>query len=132
MFSDVIDNIRYTRIASSTIHGHGLFCITDLEAGLAIAELDGQVVPWSLHETQHLTSEWNALPGNRLLVRPYKTRYFYINHARTPNLKLERLGDDRIRIVTLRFIREGEELTLDYRSEPLPDDYLSGHGATYL
>lgn len=132
MHSDVIDNIQCTFIAVSAIHGDGLFSETAMAAGHVLANLDGQVVPWAVHERLNLVSEWNALPNNRLLVRPYKTKYYFINHSRTPNTEILRSGTRQVQVVALRDIAAGEELTLDYRKEPLPESYLSGHGATYL
>lgn len=126
---DVIDNLRLTRIAKSRIHGNGLFASEDVPAKTVLGELDGQVIPWRLHQKYSLTMEWNALDEKTLLVRPYRTKYSYINHSREPNLVLAR---NPLRVVTLKYILSGEELTLDYRSEPLPPEYISGEGSLYL
>lgn len=129
---DVVDNIESAYIKESEIHGFGLFSSCNIEANNKIVDLDGQIVPWFLHEKLGLTEEWNALPGDRVLVRPYKTKYYYINHSRSPNLKIVRDGCDKVFLYTKVDIFEGQELLLDYREEPLAESYLRGHGATYL
>ncbi|QCF27208.1 SET domain-containing protein [Hydrocarboniclastica marina] len=129
--STVIDNIEAGYISRSKIHGFGLFAESDLPAGKQLCTLDGQVVPWALHQSEQLTSEWNALSGSQFLVRPYRTKYFYINHSRQPNLVIKHRGDAPI-VVVARSIAKDEEMTLDYREEPLSDDYIAAHGHTYL
>ena len=129
----VLDTIQDTRIAPSPIHGYGLFSRCLMPAGRLLAQLDGQRVPWSLHRALELCEEWNALSPDWLLVRPYKTKYGFINHSRQPNARLElQPSGDRLKLFTARAIAAGDEITLDYRNEPLPEDYLSAHGNSYL
>lgn len=132
MFDDIIDNIPNTTIGKSQVHGFGLFSESEFPEGRLLATLGGQVVPWWLHEKKNLTEEWNALPGERVLVRPYRTKYFYINHSRKPNIRIERQEDGKVTLITHKRLSPGDELLLDYRKEPLAESYLKGHGATYL
>ena len=126
---DVIDNLKYSVIRPSQIHGHGLFATDSIPDGIALGYLDGQLIPESLHRKMNLTLEWNAVSENVLLVRPYRTKYSYINHSRTPNLKLVA---DPLRVVTKRAVFKGEELTLDYREEKLSKEYIDKKGKYYL
>lgn len=126
---DVIDNLKCTVIKPSNIHGNGLFATEAITLGAELGELDGQVIPESLHSKLRLTLEWNAIDDNVLLVRPYRTKYSYINHSRTPNLKL---AGSPLKVIALRSISEGEELTLDYRKEKLSTEYLHKKGIFYL
>lgn len=127
--ADVIDNIAFTTIRQSKIHGLGLFAENKIAAGQLLGYLDGQEVPWSLHQKYNLTCEWNALTNELLLVRPYRTKYSFINHSRQPNVKIEY---QPLRVVAIQNIDPDEELTLDYRREPLPEDYINNHGQSYL
>lgn len=126
---DVVDNLKLCHIENSHIHGYGLFSDACIDSGVVLGLLDGQLIPWELHQKYDLTLEWNAIDKNTLLVRPYRTKYSYINHHRSPNLVLLY---DPLRIVALKSISEGEELTLDYRKEPLPDEYIESKGKFYL
>lgn len=126
---DVIDNLRFCKIKQSMIHGFGLFAVKIIEEGVVLGTLDGQRIPWRLHTKYHLTLEWNAIDEETLLVRPYRTKYSYINHQREPNVLLMH---DPLRVVTMRRINDGEELTLDYRKEPLPPKYIETKGKYYL
>ncbi len=126
---EIIDNVKSSKIKKSFIHGYGLFASEFIQEGAILGYLDGQRIPWALHHKYEMTDEWNAVTQETLLVRPYRTKYSFINHSRHPNLKLEK---DPLRIVALLNISEDEELTLDYRMEPLPEEYLQTHGQTYL
>ncbi len=124
--NDVIDNMLSTYIAKSNIHGHGLFAIKDMNEEITLGILDGQIITWDLHDKYDLTLEWNAISKETLLVRPYRTKYSFINHSRTPNLQLKY---NPLRVVTLKKIHKDEELTLDYRKEHLTDEYISQKGS---
>lgn len=126
---DVLDNLKFTHIDKSPIHGNGLFASQPIAAGIVLGQLDGQVVPWLLHQKYRLAFEWNALDEATLLVRPYRTKYSFINHARQPNLMLRGWP---LQVVARHDIAEGAELTLDYRDEPLPPEYIKSEGAFYL
>lgn len=140
-WSLVIDNILWSEIAPSPIHGFGLFAEHSIPQGAILGFLDGQLMPWDdydkLVDARNLSSvlreaffmEWNALSEELLLVRPFRTKYSFINHSRNPNLQIEKLP---LRVTALRDIAQGEELLLDYRCEPLRKEYLEGHGSTYL
>lgn len=135
----VVDNLPATDIAPSPIHGLGLFARRALAAGEVLGVLDGQRVDWASFEAALQRGvwddpagadpfvEWNALSTEVLLARPLRTKYGFINHSRAPNAEL---AHDPLRVVALRAIAAGEELTLDYRREPLRQGYLDK--ATYL
>ncbi len=136
MINGVIDNIAVGEISSSKIHGNGLFAIKDIHVGFKLAVLDGQEVPWDIYkltpkENDDAFNEWNAITPSLLLVRTFRTKYSYINHCRSPNCKVNAY-DGNVIVMAISNIPAGEELTLDYRMEPLPHEYLMGHGASYL
>lgn len=129
-FSNILDTIPLGIIKESSIHGYGLFAKEAIPAGITLCILTGQLVPYSFYlrqETQWL--EWNAIENEQLIVRCFRTKYSFINHSRTPNCSVVRHPHS---VITLTAINSGEELTLDYRNEPLPQSYLNGHGSTYL
>lgn len=137
----VLDNLKSTYIAKSTVHECGLFAKDDIAQGTNLGYLDGQIIDWDYYNQlcnqldfeasvkQYFFLEWNALSPSQLLVRPLRTKYSYINHSRNPNLIL---NSSPLAVVAMRDIKKGEELFLDYRKEPLSEEYLNGHGKTYL
>lgn len=135
--SDVIDNIADADTRPSRIHGIGLFASHAIPAGTILCVLDGQCVPWRTYidgrsafgDESHI--EWNALSQDLLLLRAFHTKYSFINHSRSPNCTAVQ-ENRHVKVSALHDIAKGEELTIDYRDEPLPDEYLHGHGATYL
>lgn len=132
MFTDIsetIFNLNDTYIDSSNIHGNGLFAKTDIKAGVTLGYLDGQKVNWNLFRKYEMEVEWNALSKDVLLVRPFRTSYGFINHSRNPNIEV---FYDPLRIVSKKNIKKDDELLLDYRKEPLPEEYIDSKGKFYL
>ncbi len=126
---ELIDNLCYTTTGISSVHGYGLFLTEPVRKGTVLGELDGQKISWDLYWSREtVASEWNAVEEG-VIIRPFKTKYYYINHSRTPNVSLQY---NPLRIVVLSDLPKGCELFLDYRKEPLPQEYLQGHGNTYL
>lgn len=137
MHSQIIDNIAPARILPSPIHGFGLFASEPILAGALLAELDGQLVPWAVYAAARdmgsdAFNEWNALSPETLLVRPFRTKYSFINHSRTPNCAVLPGPSGFPRVLALAAIPEGAELVLDYRQEPLPPEYFSNPANAYL
>lgn len=132
--TSIIDNIPNTRISESAIHGKGLFSTVTIPTGAILAVLDGQLIPLA---SQHSVSsdicashcEWNAVSKDMLLVRAFRTKYSFINHSNIPNLSLQY---NPLRIVVSSDLKRGDELTLDYNKEPLPEQYLELHGRHFL
>ena len=126
----VLPTIPQCTIAPSAVHGNGLFTQQPIPAEQVLCHLDGQHIAWSDYAKQKgFSGEWNAIDGDILVVRPFRTFYYYINHSRQPNLKVMQ---SPLRVVALRDIGQGEELLLDYRAKPLPQEYMAMHGSTYL
>lgn len=126
----IVDNIGYTEIRDSSVHGRGLFALKEFHPNEVLCWLNGQVIDWASYNRIIATNpyghndvlfrEWNALSINTLLVRPFRTKYSFINHSTTPNLIIQY---DPIRVVALTAIQPGDELLLDYRCEPLSNEY---------
>lgn len=113
----------------SLLNSIGLFACRDIPPNSTIIEnLDGEIIDADqLSQRELIEAEWNAMPGGSLLWRKGRTSYGFINHSLQPNARIA-WGS----VVARKFIKEGEEITLDYRDEYLPEKYLAGHGAKYL
>ena len=133
----IIDNIKCGDIKKSKVHGFGLFATRTVEINEVLCYLDGQYIDWKIYDSLLIKSpelvqifiEWNAISESLLLLRPFRTKYSYINHSRIPNVAVKH---NPIRLVALRQIKINEEFLLDYRAEPLRKEYIEGHGKTYL
>jgi len=138
MKDNVIDNISNTVIKKSDIHGEGLFSTNDITKNSVLCLLDGQYLSYTFvkkvqskqtDKEGFLNLEWNQINNDLLLVRIHPTKYRYINHSRNPNCRVLK---EPMRLVAIKNISNGEELTLDYREEELGDEYLLDHGISYL
>lgn len=126
---EILDNVPRTRVRPSPIHGRGLFTEVDVAEGQLLGVLDGQAVDPTVRPEVLFGEEWNALAEDRLLVRPIRTKYGFINHAPDPNCEL--VDEGRV-IRALRDVPAGTELTLDYTAQPLPPAYLADPRADFL
>lgn len=126
---DFIATFPGTRPAASTIHGQGLFSLHAMKPGQLLCRLDGQAVALEdFPEALHML-EWNAISRTLLLIRPLRTSFGFLNHARRPNLAIASNGYD---VFVAAAVQPGEELTLDYLAQPLPPSYLEAPGSSYL
>ena len=78
----VLPTIPQCTIAPSAVHGNGLFTQQPIPAEQVLCHLDGQHIAWSDYAKQKgFSGEWNAIDGDILVVRPFRTFYYYINHS---------------------------------------------------
>ncbi len=84
----------YITIEKSKIHGLGLFATSDIKEGLDLG----------------LSHVLNDKYKDGLIRTPLGA---FINHSSNPNSDLIE-NDDNVRLITLRKIKKGEELTVDY------------------
>jgi SET domain-containing protein len=117
----LMETIPDTYVAPSPKQGRGLHTRRPWAKNETLCILDGQVVEAHRYPVLLTEMEWNALPDERLLVRPLRTSYGFINHSFEPNVEI---GPDYRTIRALRAIAAGEELTLDYAAQPVPKGYL--------
>lgn len=122
-----LNNTLY--VNASAVNGFGLFTRNFIKKDTKLFTLTGEIVDQAYLKAADFHGEWNALGNNSFLIRHQRTSYGFINHSRTPNCKIERSS---MTIVAITEIRENEEILLDYRKEPLPNDYINGFGKTYL
>lgn len=109
-----------TRIHDSPIQGRGLFAATRLPGRRKLGEISGRLVRLPQARTQiedaeriyfiELTDTWalECSDGNQ---------FKHLNHSCSPNAYLRIIGK-RVEVYTLRPIRSGEELTVDYGETP--------------
>jgi len=137
-----LDNIINTVISESDIHGFGLFATQEILNETILCNLDGQVIDREHYASiekrlslaakgieKYLFMECNYINEKQILARTFRTKYSYINHSFKPNVELRYFP---IRIVAIKNIDIGEELTIDYRNEPLTDQYLSRPEKAFL
>jgi hypothetical protein len=101
------------RVVRSSIHGYGLIATRGYQAGDVITDVDG--VPLRRSELQN--DDYCLVVTDDLFFDMVdQTRW--INHSCDPNCEIEADVDEdgRVwaRVVALRDIRPGEELTFDY------------------
>lgn len=136
-----IDTINNTVIKDSSLHGFGLFATDGIKTGQILYLFDGQIVSDDDYEKiesllaeqmgpykNYIFMECNHLASNTLLVRNFRTKYSYINHSRSPNVEI---NYHPMRLVSLKNIEVGEELTIDYRKE-LSSELLAKPRNQYL
>jgi hypothetical protein len=124
-----IETIRGTEVRTSRIQGRGLFAQRAWAPGEVLTLMDGQVIDVTRYPAVIETLEWNALTPERLLVRAIRTSYGFMNHSTRPNVSID--GDGRTTRASWA-IASGDELTLDYFAQPVPEAYLASAEAAAL
>lgn len=116
-------------IKPSKIHGNGVYSKRPIIRNFSVFSLYGEMISSKDIKGDFPEGEWNAISDTQFLVRKKRTLYGYINHSRTPNCEID---FSSMEVKTISGIRKGEELTLDYRKEALPESYKEKYGALYL
>ncbi|XP_046435204.1 histone-lysine N-methyltransferase trithorax [Neodiprion fabricii] len=110
----------------SHIHGRGLFCLRDIEAGEMVIEYAGEVIRASLtdkrekyYDSKNIGCYMFKIDDHLVVDATMKGNAArFINHSCEPNCYsrvVDILGKKHILIFALRRIVQGEELTYDYK-----------------
>jgi uncharacterized protein len=115
-------------VRKSPIHGRGLFATRALSARRKLGELTGELVEVSVArrtiERQPIIY-YVELTRRRALDCTRGNAFKHLNHSCAPNCYLRTVGY-RVEVYTLRAIRSGEELTIDYVLTPHRGGMLCG------
>jgi len=122
-----LDSSLYVDISGT--HGFGLYTNKKIKKRTNIFKLNGKIVNSDYINGQKYIGEWNALPENMYLVRSDRTSYGFINHDRDPNCEI---NSNTMNVMAKRDIEKNSELLLDYREEPLSQEYINKFGKNYL
>jgi SET domain-containing protein len=107
-------------LRASRIHGWGVFARVTLTARRKIGELTGELVrlPQARRAVELQPAIYLVELSRRLALDCSKGNQFkHLNHHCTPNCYL-RIYRRRIEVYTLRQVKTGEELTIDYGMTP--------------
>ena len=114
----LLNNVVKTRIAPSSIHGVGIFAITNILKGTKLY-LDNRPDMYSLkYENFNLLapkvkelilSRWPSIVEGSRFIYPDACNMAYMNHSDDSNY-------DNVSNETKRDIMDGEEITEDYRN----------------
>ncbi|KAK8753259.1 hypothetical protein OTU49_003600 [Cherax quadricarinatus] len=118
----------------SSIHGRGLFCKRDIDAGEMVIEYAGQVIRSSLCDMREKDYESKGIGCYMFRIDDdividatmHGNAARFINHSCDPNCYsrvVDILGKKHIIIFALRRILRGEELTYDYKF-PIEEDKI--------
>ena len=126
------DQIKYaphhevlTRLRPSKIHGVGVFAIKDIRKGKKLFSHDLDELPWIKKDTlKRLPAELGRFYDDFAIFKDGRygcpsnfnrlTMSWYLNESKNPNVRC----DKSYNFWTLRNVKAGEELTVDYLSYP--------------
>jgi len=121
MFPQLIDNAPKCEPGISKIQGYGLVAAEAIMAQEKVIDFSDPEIyterkfsdlePWRLRG-----GKYTGLSEETCLTSAQFTKYSLLNHSRSPNAVLDL---ERRCIVALRDISPGEEVTTDYRREPV-------------
>src|SRR5215475_6038343 len=102
-------------IKSSSLHGAGVYTTTPIKKSTLILEYTGPRLTAKECEGMYADTEVTylfAMDDENVIIDGFGMAAF-VNHACDPNCETDQI-DDRIWIIALRDIEQGEELTYDY------------------
>src|SRR5438105_10066383 len=111
---------RYS-VRRSSIHGHGVFALTDIPKGVRLMEYIGERITHNEADRRY-AAEHEHSPHTMLFAVDDKTvidatrwgnSSRFINHSCSPNCEADEI-DGRIFISTIKNVATGAELTYDY------------------
>ncbi|MFA5109341.1 MAG: SET domain-containing protein [Patescibacteria group bacterium] len=118
----------YTRLAPSKINGIGVFAIKDIPKGKDVFVGDNSKIVWiDKKDIRKQSPEIQKMYNDFCIVKGDKygcpdnfnnlTVGWYLNNSQKPNVRCNKNYD----FITLRLIKKGEELAVDYSA--YSDDY---------
>ena len=118
----LIDNAPKCGAGRSPHHGYGLFAREKIGAREVVVDFSDrglfrEVAVGALEEWRLRGGKFTALTAETCLISDRQTKYALLNHSRTPNAAIDAV---RRVVFALRDIFPGEEVTVDYRLEPMP------------
>jgi len=115
---------NYIDVKESLVHGKGIFAAKSIPEEHLILVIEGEVIDGNEcerreEEENNVYIFWN---GDECYIDTNNTSHIkYINHDCDPNCYVDD-GDERsLKLVSLRPINEGEELTIDYGYDEIYD-----------
>jgi len=115
-----LNTLIRVRLAPSKIHGIGVFAMRDIPKGTKLyAEITPQVfkIPYSSMRKlfpevrEMLLERWPQIVNGSAFAYPTERLQAYMNHSEDPNY-------DAFADITLKDIKEGEEILEDYKKIP--------------
>ncbi len=118
----LVDNAPKCGAMRSSIHGYGLGAREAIRQGEVVIDFGDPTLFYEipvaeLEEWRLLGGKFTALSSEMGLISDRLTKYSLMNHCRTPNCEIDVA---RRVIFASRDIQKGEEVTIDYRLEPMP------------
>ena len=134
---DRLKNQAYCRVQPSKTHGVGVFAIKDIPSGIAPWSTPnhhffGGTVRVTSHELDKLDEpvrqmllDYNLLTDRGLFIHPCELEVLHItqflNASTQPNVELKENREDPFK--TIKEIKAGEELTVDYQKDLKTTDF---------
>jgi hypothetical protein len=119
----MLDNAPLTYVSNSLVHGKGLFAeVPFLRGEVALnyalfPEIWYECSYEELSDDKKRNSGHIMINNERCITTSTETKFRYVNHSRTPSCDWD--FKNRL-LIANRLICHGEEITIDYRREPLP------------
>lgn len=112
------------KVKKSVIHGKGMFAKTDIPKDELVIVIRGEVISGKECERREWEENnvyifWNG----RTYIDTVDTKIIkYINHDCDPNCEVFERDKESLNLVSIKEIKKGEEITMDYGYEEIYED----------
>jgi SET domain-containing protein len=119
--ADLVDNAPKCQPGKSMVDGYGLIASEPIASGETIIDFSDPAIYRettfdALEDWRLEGGKYTGLSEERCVISDRMTKYSLLNHSRNPNAISDFEGR---KVVALRDIQAGEEVTVDYRREPI-------------
>lgn len=117
------DNSHLIEVQNSGIHGNGLFATEDIAQGKLLLIIKGDVIDES-EALRRETEDGNVYifyNGDSFIDTVRTDKIKYINHSCEPNCEVQDRDETSLNLVSIKPIKKGEEITIDYGYEEIYD-----------
>ena len=108
-------------VRNSGIHGYGIFAIEDIAPGELLLIIEGEVISKdeALRRELEEGNVYIFYNGNSFIDTLKTEKIKFINHCCEPNSEVQDRSSSSLKLVSLRPILKGEEITIDYGFEEI-------------
>ncbi|HEX2868102.1 MAG TPA: SET domain-containing protein [Ignavibacteriales bacterium] len=117
------DNSHLIEVRNSGIHGNGLFATEDIAPGELVLIVAGEVIDESeaLRREAEDGNVYIFYNGDSFIDAAGTDKIKYINHSCLPNCEVQDRDEASLNLVSVKPIKKGEEVTIDYGYDEIYD-----------
>lgn len=115
------ENSHLIEVRNSGIHGYGIFAVEDTAPGKLMLIIQGEVISEreAIRREEEEGNVYIFYNGDSYIDTVKTDKIKYINHSCEPNCEVQDGDEASLRLVSVKPIKKGDEITIDYGYEEI-------------